>query len=524
MGNPPTIWLDYRPICVGWVIDQPDIRQVATAASWSTCLWGGRFNPMIPLQVPELCKKLIQSFAVDVLIPVVPSEAATTFIASYPHLQLSGWEDAIFSHHRCEFVDVRHAVEWLKNLAVRRGKGDVETFVRPTWSEEDELSALFGVLFGRYPPSLEIGIDYVTGIRGSFTMSDRSIENGSELSADLFGLIHPLVLSGLGLSWRGFRSSLPGAQIVLGDARNFEDLILAWNLLAEGAEVCFYDENAAARLKPYLSEFVTAVRNHPQPARRRLTVWGRGLQFPWDPSSIALDLSGLNLSLCLGEMAQSWYRTASIQARPRFTSRHRDVVVSYSEESGSANASFALPDRPFDDEDHQVFNQKFVVTVEATQYPLASDDLTFRTPYAPRLNEFYGRNFCATFDHARSEPGTFGHGAVGVISEISDQRLGVRAFRVHDWLRSFFEIPGISIERSEPGLRAARLIQQLGGLRGSHVLKIRGARELIEKFGPDKSFTRGQGRCASAISMRFCGVCGLRNLRACISNPAKAES
>ena len=272
MGNPPTIWLDYRSVRIGWVIDQPDIEQVATAASWSTCLWGGRFNPMIPLHLPELCKKLIQAFAVDVLIPVVPSGAATTFIASHPHLQLSGWGDAIFSHHRCGFVDIRHAVEWLKKLAVRRGKGDVETFVRPTWSEDDYLSVLFGILFGRYPPSREIGIDYITGIRGSFTMSDRSIENGSGLPADFLGLIHPLVLSGLGLSWRGLRSSLPGAQIVLGDAQNFEDLILAWNLLADGAEVCFYGHNAAARVSPYVSEFLTATRNHPQPVQRHLTV------------------------------------------------------------------------------------------------------------------------------------------------------------------------------------------------------------------------------------------------------------
>jgi hypothetical protein len=96
------------------------------------------------------------------------------------------------------------------------------------------------------------------------------------------------------------------------------------------------------------------------------------------------------------------------------------------------------------------------------------------------------------FDHVRSETGSFGAGAVGVVAEISRQRLEIRAFRVHDWLRSFFELAGISIERSEPGLRASRLIQQLGGLRASHVLKVRGARELIQKFGPDQSFTRGQ--------------------------------
>ena len=438
MGNPPRIWLDYRPVRVGWVIDQPDIQQLATAASWSTCLWGGRFNPMIPLHLPELCKQLIQAFAVDVLIPIVASERATSFIASYPHMGLSDSENRAFNSRQCRFADVRHAVQWLKDIAVRRGKGDLENLVRPTWSEEDELSTLFSILFGNYPPSPDIGIDYVTGIRGSFTMPDRSVETSSELPADFFGLIHPLVLSGLGLSWRGLRARLPTAQIVLGDARNFDDLVLAWNLLAEGAETCFYDRNAAARLSPYVSAFLTAIRRDPQPAGRQLTVWGRNLEFPWDPSSIPLDLSELSLAVCLGEQTLSWYRTSSTPVGPRFTSWHRDVVVSYSEENGSARASFSLPDRPFDDEDSQAFNQQFVVTVDATQYPLASDDLSFQTPYAPRLNEFYGRNFGTMFDRARSEPGFFGLGAVGVIDEISDQRLEVRAFRVHDWLREFF--------------------------------------------------------------------------------------
>jgi hypothetical protein len=135
MRSPPRIWLDYRPVRVGWVIDQPNIQQLATAASWSTCLWGGRFNPMIPLHLPDLCKTLIQAFAVDVLIPIVASEAATSFIASYPHLQLSDSVNGAFYSRECSFVDVRHAVEWLKDAAVRRGKGDLETFVRPTWTE-----------------------------------------------------------------------------------------------------------------------------------------------------------------------------------------------------------------------------------------------------------------------------------------------------------------------------------------------------------------------------------------------------
>jgi hypothetical protein len=73
----------------------------------------------------------------------------------------------------------------------------------------------------------------VRGIRGSFSIPDRSVENGAELPAEFYGLIHPLTLSGLGLAWRGIRSSMPGPRIVLGDLRNFDDLVLTWNLLAE---------------------------------------------------------------------------------------------------------------------------------------------------------------------------------------------------------------------------------------------------------------------------------------------------
>jgi hypothetical protein len=111
-------------------------------------------------------------------------------------------------------------------------------------------------------------------------MPDKLLAIDSEIPADFFRSIHPLLLSGLGFSWRGPRARLPTAQIVLGDARNFDDLVLTWNLLAEGAETCFYDQNAAARLGPYVSAFLTATREHPNPSRRHLTVWVAGSKFP----------------------------------------------------------------------------------------------------------------------------------------------------------------------------------------------------------------------------------------------------
>jgi hypothetical protein len=49
MPSAPRIWLDYRPVRIGWVIPNKDISRLAKIAEWSSCLWGGRYNPVIPV-------------------------------------------------------------------------------------------------------------------------------------------------------------------------------------------------------------------------------------------------------------------------------------------------------------------------------------------------------------------------------------------------------------------------------------------------------------------------------------------
>ena len=176
-------------------------------------------------------------------------------------------------------------------------------------------------------------------------------------------------------------------------------------------------------------------------------------------------------------------------AKPQLTMWHHDVVPSFVEQDQGATASFTLPDRPFDD-DPRVLNQNFVVSIDANQRGSVADDLTFSTPFVPELNEFYGRNFHFQYDRARAEPGSLRHGAIGIITSINTQRLSINAIHIHQWFRAFFQLFDLTVKRSEPGLRCARLIRQLGGLRASHVLKVRGARELLRTYGPDQSFTR----------------------------------
>lgn len=482
MQNAPRIWLDYRPVRIGWVIPDRDVARLQLIAAWNSCLWGGRFNPAIPMHDEELSENLIKTFAVDVLLDVNGNADTRAFIDQYAHLRMELWGESIFRNKDCEFADVRHAV---RRMASRGRPADIDFLMLPTWEQTDALQAVFSVLFGYYPAVDKDVADYERLIRDAVQMSDKPIPADGGIPTEILQGITPLGLTGYDIT-PGRRGGSLNPAIVFGSASDFDDLAFLWNLRAAGARAIFFDEGQAARLKSFANAFLETVRTRSLRNPAPMNFWSRTeFSKDWKPE---LDVGGIQVWL---RNARSWNGLDIDPNPPQFSVRHRDVVPSYSEAGGEPRASFALPDRPFDD-NVQSLRQKYVVVVDASQYGLSPDaNRTFETPFVPQLNEFYGRNFYFDYDKARAETGRLDQGAVGIITEVSTQRLEISAFSVFEWLHAFFSACGVEIERSEAGLRCTRLIGQLGGgLQDCRVFKIRGVRELIRKYGVDEHFTR----------------------------------
>ena len=137
MQNPPRIWLNYRPVRIGWVVPDHDPAVLVTVAALSSCLWGGRFHPVIPMHDDaELSERLIEIFAVDVLIPVLNTDATRAFIERYPQLAMKRWHDNIFNQRKSEFADIRHV---LRRMTAQQDKQTESKLVLPTWEEADDL-------------------------------------------------------------------------------------------------------------------------------------------------------------------------------------------------------------------------------------------------------------------------------------------------------------------------------------------------------------------------------------------------
>jgi hypothetical protein len=301
--------------------------------------------------------------------------------------------------------------------------------------------------------------------------------------------IPPLALTAYDMTRRRDPAGWLNPGIVLGSATDFDDLVLFWNLRAAGAMMCFYDQAVSARLGAFANGFLNRFRGRGPGVPGGVNFWVRGRVAPDDAWQPDLNLTDIPVAPCDGRGEDIWYGLNIRPNRPQFSVWHRDVVPSYTESDGKATASFALPDRPFDDDDVQSLSQKFVVVVDVDQYGTGGD-IAFETPFVPEMNEFYGRNFYYEYDAARSQLGGNGKGAVGIITPISTQRLEIGAYHALDWMTQFFALCGLSCERSEPGLRCKRLISQFGGLQACRVLKIRGVRNLLRKYGVEESFTR----------------------------------
>ena len=85
----------------------------------------------------------------------------------------------------------------------------------------------------------------------------------------------------------------------------------------------------------------------------RVNLWMRRPIVPDDSWRPSLNLTDVAVGLCDGRGEFLWSGSNVEPNRPQFSLWHRDVVPSYRKSGRKAEASFVLPDRPFDDDDVQ---------------------------------------------------------------------------------------------------------------------------------------------------------------------------
>lgn len=76
----------YRPVRIGWCVESQRFDQLESAFRLTHAFVGGRFNPVVPVDVPELAEYLVDRFRVDLLFPLADTEPIASFVKAHDYL------------------------------------------------------------------------------------------------------------------------------------------------------------------------------------------------------------------------------------------------------------------------------------------------------------------------------------------------------------------------------------------------------------------------------------------------------
>ena len=136
---------------------------------FNSILWGGRFNPIIPVDDEQMASQLVELFHVDALYPIDDLDPVIrNFTEKYNHLKWPILYRPIVVNPKTTpqyppfvtVLDIYHALVSLHKEYVKDLPQPNVAACLYLWEEADPLSNILLATCGAYPPFVEIGIDY----------------------------------------------------------------------------------------------------------------------------------------------------------------------------------------------------------------------------------------------------------------------------------------------------------------------------------------------------------------------------
>lgn len=497
-----SLTIRYRPVRIGWCVEQGNWDDLRTALRLTHIFWGGKFNPIIPVGTAS-AEHLARQFRVDVLFPINGSPEVVEFTKGSQALPWPLLENELALGYRTpNFLDISHplskiARELRLHARAQRFEDappqafESSNYVIVRWDDDDPLADVLLATFGGFPPLAQTRRDYETFFLTNVEAFAYKARRGEPLPAQLIDRWSIADISAADLDWdRVPARSTTG--FYAGKVSEFEDLINYWNLRASDLNVIFLDPSHAERMKQirsaHVGDILKRYEANQQQVRGYASVGWDKVKIPiWSRSQdivAALEFSKDDVPHYRG--IEGFAIGVDVKPPLHFFQR-KSVLGSVADRYGRPALSFQLPEKPF--EPPEFSDEHFIVSLR-----LPSEDpdewSTFWTPYIPSLNRWYGRQILFSGREARVEID-----GIGIVSPVTSENITVTPLNKMELAKKLFESAGIDATPSDPGRIAARLISQLGGLSGCRVLKIAGVRNLIRQYGPLHEFTRTQAIC-----------------------------
>jgi hypothetical protein len=424
-------------------------------------------------------KDIVRAFAVDVLIPADRSPELESFAHSigrlyWPEMLRRVFPDGARSTSP-SFVDVKRPIEQIRQMRDKE-----RAILRQAYlfspNAKDPLQDVLLAMFGGYPPAAEVGVDYSSTF--ATTLNAEIIER-AVMASEIATALTPSDIASWELKTFDSHFIFEGQNgLYIGSAGSYEDLTAFWNLRAAGLNLRFVDRAHDDRLAWIAGKWVQHLIQ-----QRRLDS-NRGAIGVWARTQSALDARPDIEDYPVVRIFDDgfWGHAPTL---PHYHWGEQRILASLAFDP-VPEYSFQLPAKPTGEHDDPL--QNIGITIRQHGDLASSAKSTFLVPPLDRLNMFFSKRMypIAPFS-VRISRDYF----TLCISAFQDS-LTIAAIDKTELISEIFRNFGIKAELSQPGMVAARLINQMGGLLGAGLFGFPGVRRLVEQYTPLQHFTRSE--------------------------------
>ncbi|MBW1728502.1 MAG: hypothetical protein JRJ62_13195 [Deltaproteobacteria bacterium] len=490
--------IKYKPLRIGFLVREGNLEDLIKASGINCLLWGGIYNPIIPVRAGDngFSEQLMDLFSVDLLYAVASSPEIEELVAKYPFLKDPKhlatkifFEDWKTKKKVLGLLDSKNIIDlfWDKEYK-NKPSGYKSNFLLPIWEDTDPLAKVLALQFGFFPTEPDLKWDYRKLFLKGLHAQELNISPEDEMTMSPRKSFGPIDLTGAKLRGytTGFRFN--GNGIYLGDSNNFQDLILFWNIRAAGISVVYLARDQLERSLPFAQSFVDFLNKLPNshPSIE-------------DPLTIYHKSENVTANAALGKQISSkkrlvWHHISELSwnglnIQPLYHVFEWQTVTMQIEPSyGKYLVNIKLPEKKFlvNENSLDISNQQFGVIVDSYGdfgYP----GHTLNLPRFRELNEFYSREIAIDPWSLRVEREGF-----SIIISVNDNSLNLYPISTQTLIEKYFDLVGIKAKSSQPGLIARKIIEKIGGLENSRVLKLKGVRKILQEGTSEHSITRGE--------------------------------
>ncbi len=485
--------IEYRTLRIGFCVRNNNIDDVIVASKLNTLLWGGAYNPIIPVGAPdELDHQLMRLFQVDVLIPIFESQEIKDFIEKYKwaRFPLSYHTNSIFSEDAYQrdkkvvtVLDVSQIIRKLWDKDFKFIKTGNSNCAFPKWKQSDPDKNLFTLIFGEYPDE-KLLFKYEENYKKALRAVEIKIEKAKSVPVKLATTISPIALTEHEIKQYGGRRIEAG--IYVGDKNDFLDLVNFWNIRASGSYITFLSKTNSKRFLPYVRAHIGRITKPSNFDKRpAVHVWFKG-ETEGDFKKVQTIIKPLqNKNRLFGMSSVSGHSWNGLNIIPNYNVLgEATALASVSAKYGKPRIGFQLLNNPVPKEQEKSFRHQYFVISVRPSVGVDFSEYTTSLPVLPDLNEWYARQMVFDPFSLRVVKTHLGK-TVALITEADTETIELSPINKFDVIKKVFERAGIVAEKSGAGLIAERLIALMDGITGSsRIFKITGVRKFIEETNP----------------------------------------